>query len=416
MTRVLRPTTRAVGPIMRILPGVLAPSVLAVAMLVPGPSFQSSTSSLNSAPKEPLELFSELMPVFTHARCMNCHGAVNPATGVGHGGGVIGQGESCTSSCHNQADNDNQEAKDDWMLSPQDRWFVGKNLRALCAQMADRVMRRGSQEFMDHLQHDLLIDLAFQGRSGGASEDPQPHPPPMPKDKFLVAAAVWLDEGFAACDRDATITHSETITSHESYQQPMDLDIKQSGKRTVTLRLANGRWSAEVEVRGQITIVQTSRAEINGAPCETIITSITDYYDSGPPSGAGGQLGNVTAPATVDVKVASDGSYTITVDVAPEKHIQAERATVRDGCRIGLQPAPSETLEQEWPETRFVIRGRFPDPRDRRRMVGAETKLVTERVGPDDDPWMYDHYAAAAQTGQLFPVTVTTSWNFRYRP
>jgi hypothetical protein len=75
-----------------------------------------------------------MMPVFTHPRCINCHGAVNPTTGAGHGGGVITT-ESCTSGCHDQADNDNRTGLDDWNLPVPEHWFVGKDARALCAQM-----------------------------------------------------------------------------------------------------------------------------------------------------------------------------------------------------------------------------------------------------------------------------------------
>src|SRR5262245_42679 len=84
------------------------PAILALAMLLP-------ESSTPPAPREPLEYFSEMMPVFTHARCINCHGAVNPTTGAAHGGGVITT-ESCTSGCHDQADNDNRTGLDDWNL------------------------------------------------------------------------------------------------------------------------------------------------------------------------------------------------------------------------------------------------------------------------------------------------------------
>jgi hypothetical protein len=42
--------------------------------------------------------------------------------------------------------------------------------------------------------------------------------------------------------------------------------------------------------------------------------------------------------------------------------------------------------------------------------------VFKDRVGPDEGPWLYDHYAAGAQDGHLFDVTVTNTWNFLYRP
>jgi len=85
----------------KVLLGLLAPFLVAATALV-------------AVRKEPLEYFQEMMPVYTHARCMNCHGDVNPSTGDNHDGGVIDAGESCTTSgCHSQADNTNQSHEDD---------------------------------------------------------------------------------------------------------------------------------------------------------------------------------------------------------------------------------------------------------------------------------------------------------------
>src|SRR6266481_2523976 len=38
---------------------------------------------------DPLAMFGELMPVFSSPRCVNCHGATNPATDLNHQGGKI---------------------------------------------------------------------------------------------------------------------------------------------------------------------------------------------------------------------------------------------------------------------------------------------------------------------------------------
>src|SRR5260221_10103713 len=42
---------------------------------------------LNNA--DPLAKFAKLMPVFSHDRCANCHGAVDPFTGFDHEGGQL---------------------------------------------------------------------------------------------------------------------------------------------------------------------------------------------------------------------------------------------------------------------------------------------------------------------------------------
>lgn len=376
-----------------------------------GPSIQAQAQ----APREPLDYFSDMMPVFTHARCMNCHGVVDPETGVNHDGGVVGPGESCTSSCHNQADNDNRTGLDDWHLPPPERFFVGKDVRALCAQMAERVARDGQQHFMDHLQSDLQIDLGFQGRSGGAREDPQPDVPPMPKDDFLVKAALWMDDGLAACDREGRITYVETIASNESQDQgPVSTVAAQSGRRTVTVDFANGRYQARIDVSGRTQITQTMSAVVNGRPCQTVIRSIGDYEDTGVRA-SGGPRG-MSATPRVAIAFQRNGEYTITVHLPEEKHRQRNHGSVSDGCGARLPPPSPETIEQTWPDTRFILKGRLSNPRDRSRLVGGETKIWTARISPDEDPWLPDHYAAMALDGRIHPVTVTATWNLRYRP
>jgi len=387
----------------KVLLGLLAPFLVAATALV-------------AVRKEPLEYFQEMMPVYSHARCMNCHGDVNPSTGDNHDGGVIDAGESCTTSgCHSQADNTNQSHEDDWKIAPSQVAFVGKDAKALCEQMADRVMNFGNQDFMNHLQGDFQIDMGFEGRSGGANSG-QPAPPPMSKTDFLVAAARWMDEGFAACDREGNIVHTESIVSDETTGSPgMTTRFEQTGERRVTIRFANGRYRAEIEVKGQTKITQTMRAELPSGPCETVIISTGDYQDSGP-AGSAGALGNISAGVGLDVKFQAGGSYTITVRLGPETHRQLDHYVLRDGCGTGLRASPSETLETTWEATRFVIKGKLADPRNRTRLVGRTMRVVTERVSPDDDPWLHDHYAAAAQTGLLHPVTVKTTWNIRHSP
>ena len=80
----------------------------------------------SSSNGDPLELFAKLMPVYTHPRCANCHGGVDPFNkykgppAVEHGGDVIGdpkdplevRNEEC-GDCHDQTD----EIKNSWILA-----------------------------------------------------------------------------------------------------------------------------------------------------------------------------------------------------------------------------------------------------------------------------------------------------------
>jgi hypothetical protein len=348
---------------------------------------------------------------------MNCHGEVIPAEGTNHDGGEIGPGESCTSSgCHTQANNTNATNKDDWKVPGQESWFKGKDAKALCEQMADWVANHGRQDFMDHLQSDFQIDLGFEGRSGGANDDPAGAPPPMTKPNFLVAAARWMDDGFAACDREGTIVHSESISSQETKRiSPNHVEVyEQTGQRTVTIRLANGQYQAEVEVKGQTMITQTIKMETNGGECTTVITTFGDYEDAAPIR-SGGPLGNVSTDAGVTVALLPDGSYTMMVALGAEKHRQFNHATVQDGCGTGVKASPPETVEREWRPTRFMIRGKLVNPRDRSLLVGRDLRMVFKRVSRDEDPWLYNHYAFATLDGGLHPVAVKTAWNLKYQ-
>lgn len=389
-----------------------------------------SASAQGQAQLEPLDYFRRMMPVFTHDRCVNCHGNVDPGNEQRHAGGSIGDGESCTSSCHSQADNDNRVREDDWTLAPQVVWFVKpastglgtglvkKTDKELCDQMADRVANRGADEFRHHLKDDVLINLGFRGERGGAEVTPPvpPDAPRMSKAKFLEAADQWLVDGFGVCEREGTIVRTETIASDRTYDPGggHEVRVKQSGRREVTVRLVNGRWEAKVQVKGSVTMTQTLRSETDRGPCTTIITSNLEYADADNPR-AGPNPG-IDGGASVNVKLEPDGSYTILVHLGEEKHRSIESTTLQDGCNSVLRAPPIETLENVWEPTRFLIRGKLPNPRDRTRLAGRELHRWFERISGDEDPWLPDHYAVMANDGTIHPVDIMTSWNFRYGP
>lgn len=387
-----------------VLPGLLLVAVILAASQTPIPPVPEQAANAT----DPLSLFAKMMPVFTHPRCANCHGNTDPIQNVNHGGGLVDPTrESCMEGgCHSAAS--------DWKLAT--NIFVRQTARQLCEFFATSTLRaKTPAEFIAHLRDDELIKLAFVGLAGGARSTPAR--PPMTDAQFLTAAQVWLDDGLASCDREGVIIHTEEITSHETYDTPQELRITQDGKREVTVRFASGRYEAIVQVTGSVTIIQTIRGVVNGAPCQTVITSITDYADVDTPTPGATANAGTRGGADVEVKFQPTGDYTVTVQLPEEKHKQEEHASVQDGCGVGLQPSPREILDQVWPATRFVFRGQLPDPRDRTQLVGQSTHVWKARgASPDEDPWLPDHYAAMAQDGSIHPVTVTTKWNFRYRP
>ena len=70
-----------------ILAGAMAPAVSRTS----GPSAQAQTTGAD----DPLRLFSRMVPVFTHPRCVNCHGATDPVSGTNHGGGPVDEAADC---------------------------------------------------------------------------------------------------------------------------------------------------------------------------------------------------------------------------------------------------------------------------------------------------------------------------------
>jgi len=357
---------------------------------------------------DPLSLFSKMMPVFMHPRCVNCHGLTDPSQNTNHGGGLVTDDASCQDGgCHNAPE------VLPWKLGPQ---FAGNTARQLCEVMAGSVNSSGPAGFLAHLRDDELIQLSFLGLAGGA-KDPPAAPPPMTHAQFLTAAEVWVEDGLAVCDRELAIVHTEEIDTNTTYPQgpDIDLNVKQSGKREVTVRFVNGRFEANIQVKGSITYTQTIRAVVEGVACQSIITSSSEYSDVDDPDPVNPNRGMAATPR-FDVRFHSGGvTCTVTVRLPQEKHRQIDNASVRDGCGTGLKPSPPDALEQVWPGTSFVLQGTLPHSRDRTRLAGHTHKTLTTRVSPDEDPWLHDHYAAAAPVddgSRLHPVTVHTRWNF----
>jgi hypothetical protein len=244
----------------------------------------------------------------------------------------------------------------------------------------------------------------------------------MSKDQFLQAADQWLDDGFGVCEREGTIIRTEEINSdrtygpHEPGGQGHEVRVKQSGRRVVTVRFADGRYETNVEVNGTITTTQTIRGQLpDGSPCTTIITGTYNYteVDDPAPTGFPGQSGR----ASVDVELEANGEYTVTVRLGEEKHRSVESTSIQDGCNSMLRAPPPESLETVWSGSSFVFKGKLTNPRDRTRLAGRELHVWFERAQTsDEDPWLPDHYAAAALDGTFHPVDIKTTWNIRYRP
>jgi hypothetical protein len=361
--------------------------------------------------EDPIVLFAKMMPVFSHSRCENCHGAVNPFNGDTHEGGVIRAGFDWTtgdmgmrntaclaSGCHSVAP--------DWRLAPHHLDFVGKDTKQLCKLQAEQVKRRSGDGYLSHLNGDILIDLAFEGYSGGASTVPAP--PDMSKTKFLAAAKAWINEGGALCGGwTGTITQKETFQTRYTHpipvgKGPSTTTVVENATRTMTITLGNGEATSQSEMSGHQTLVMVMRDVGPNGPCSTTSTSNLDW------KGVGTNAGD----AHVHVNIAPDGTYTI-LFMGPVETTKTESDQTSTG-NCGPNPTiPADPpIVIEWPaKTFFTVRGRLPDPRVRKHLKDIITSDGSNPRYPKT--WLDRSPAGNARddTGARIPIAVTVNWD-----
>ena len=356
--------------------------------------------------EDPIDLFAKLMPVFSHPRCVNCHGAVNPEAEMAwpptlpHGGGLIARGESCTEVCHDKEIN--------WIrTAPPSFAFMGKNTLQLCKLQQQQAKSRGTGLYLSHLSTDALIGAAFEGFRGGASESADW--PPMKRDDFVEAAAEWLEAGDGSCGGwVGTITQEEKFHSNYTYPisvgtGPSTTTIDETAVRTATVTRKDGEATAKTEMSGHQTIQILMRDIEPKGPCSSTATSNQDWngkYDGG---------------AIVRTRVAPDGNYVIRFTIPMEKTVSGSNTVSTGDCGPNPPASPPVPVELEWSARTFVIEDKLLNPRDRRHLFGT----LVQRVLPDgsrkakSQSWLAMSPAgvARADTGAPLVIEVTTTWD-----
>ncbi len=399
------------------------------------PGAANVSAQIPATSSDPLELFGKLMPVFTHPRCANCHGAVDPHADSGplansHDGGIVPQGGSCAEGgCHT----------DD--IHPQTRWktalpshnFNGRTAKQLCdmqSGVADTMNARTPDGYFHHLHTDYLIELAFMGESGGASSNAEP--PPMGKDKFLQAARAWLDLGAKCGSWTGIITQTETFASNYSFGGPephTTTAVNESARRVVTINREFGKTRADIEMSGHQVMTMTVRDIGPAAPCTTTMTSYNDWSNAGSNSRG-------PRPASVRFDIAEDGTYVIHFTGGGDETTHTdERGTVVDGCASLLGPPDPYSIDLEWPLWHFNIRCPLPstgplalrrdlgesldcevyDAERYPRLKGRLTRVIVDHsMAFDQQSWLASGPIGISRsdTGEQLPVKVVPEWDF----
>ncbi len=159
-----------------------------------------------------VEAFGEMMPVFRHPRCLNCHGGVDPHSEKHRGVDqldadltLFGNRPAYLAQC--------QECHDGlpgWMVPPiAELMFVGKSDEQLCLQMKER--EHTGEEFVGHIFNDhgaqnvQFIAAAFVGDralgEGMRDYELVAEPPPGTQADLTEKARKWVEmlgEGYTA--------------------------------------------------------------------------------------------------------------------------------------------------------------------------------------------------------------------------
>ena len=169
-----------------VLAGAVCLSLVVIAGSSAGeaPSGQAPGNQGTKAVRENQAIFSEkLFPVFSHARCTNCHGRVNLVTGANHATGPATQLSNCTTSgCHTPKEGFPPR---EWQAAPDGMSMAGKDARAACATLKRHVT---AEQYLGLVQVDELIHWAFNPRGSRL-------PAPGGYAAFLKNSEEWVKGG-----------------------------------------------------------------------------------------------------------------------------------------------------------------------------------------------------------------------------
>jgi hypothetical protein len=383
---------------------------------------------------DPLAKFGRLMPVFTHPRCVNCHGNINPfgpdpnhttvEPDPGNGSLVDAQGDQLRTrnqeclGCHDASD------AVAWRLAPRRMDFRGRNVPnptlTLCQQI--EAEQRTAEAFREHLLGDPLQVVAFNGTKGFtlspgrqvAAQDK----PPMTQLEFFNASEAWLQgrQDIPCNGWVGTIVQTETVNLTTTYPTPVNVQRtgltteEQSATRTITIHVGGaGGVMAEISVSGTHGTESTMTVSQGGRSCSNYGRSVVTY--------GGKTTGEVKVAS---LSIGSDGRYTLDITGPDERTTTVERTVTR----ICNSPEFSDSLGDTFDHPGWTLRISGVAPTGRGPVTRLEgTDPARTVTGDDDRSWFLSKSAHVApeqmrSSGnlELVPVTVTTTWNLRLEP
>lgn len=211
------------------------------AFAIPARQASSAACSLTLAQERAaLDAFDQMLPVLSHPRCMNCHGALNPYVDPRVGRHLGGQMTDSATGAPLRADAcvDCHGELPGWDTPGEAMFFVGKSPRELCMQFKE-FAPAGGEEFVTHITHEptgpQFIASAFLGTRALTTlgevtyEDAMGHPPTADKppgshQQLIADATRWahaIGAGWTetpACGCEVSGAWDGTVTAHAVFE------------------------------------------------------------------------------------------------------------------------------------------------------------------------------------------------------
>lgn len=125
-----------------------------------------------------------LYPVYSHPRCVNCHGRVDPPSGRNHP-----QTSAACSTCHSVQGWTNAGAPSFWSGSG----TTAKSWQDICNAVRNHPKSANRNVFLDHMQNDRLIGWALAPTP--IAGNPARPAAPGGRNAFIANSLRWFDEG-----------------------------------------------------------------------------------------------------------------------------------------------------------------------------------------------------------------------------